>query len=111
MVWLVIAVEGEQQMKSKIDEPYASLALGFLISIHAGSATADWQERRLLEPTAAERDREQQGEVFIYDGLKAGQVEGALDSQFQRIDNMMFIRTVHPPPEPGMQEEVDDDCG
>jgi len=98
-------------MHKIVNLPYKSLTLGCLILVQPASTLADWQERRLLEPTATELQREQQGKIFIYDGLKSGEVDKAMDTQFQRIDNMMFIRTVHPPASPDMPENVDDDCG
>jgi hypothetical protein len=52
--------------------------------------------------------------VFIYDSLEMGQVDDALDQNFDRIEHMMFIRIHHlPPTGAGPDEEVeaeDDGC-
>jgi hypothetical protein len=60
-----------------------------------GGQTADnWQIRRLMEPTAAERVREANGEIVIYEGLTDQQVEAAMTAHFDRIKNMMFVGTL-----------------
>ena len=51
----------------------------------------EWQLRRLFEPTKGELNQESKGRVVIYDGLKAEEVERAMEQQFDRIDSMMFI--------------------
>jgi len=89
----------------------------------AAEATAaeNWQERRLLHPTAAEIESEKRGRIFIYDRLEEGVVDKAMDQNFSRIDNMMFVRMRHPAPadsetspdgENESQEDgwEDDDC-
>jgi hypothetical protein len=38
-------------------------------------------------------EKERQGGVYIYDGLTEREVERALDGNFKRIQNMMFIGT------------------
>jgi hypothetical protein len=53
-----------------------------------------WQVRRLMQPTPAEIEREKKGEVFIYENLKDTEVKAALQQQFNRIQNMMFVGTV-----------------
>lgn len=52
----------------------------------------DYQQRRLLAPTPAERKQETRGRIYIYDGIPVHVVDKALDKDFERIDNMMFIR-------------------
>jgi len=73
-----------------------------------GDASEQWQKGRLLEPSAAQRTAEQSGSVVIYDRLDEALVETALDSQFERIENMMFIRVQHPQPDGEVIE--DEDC-
>lgn len=59
-----------------------------------GQTADNWQIRRLMEPTEAERAREADGEVVIYDSLTDQQVEAAMTKHFDRIKNMMFIGTL-----------------
>ena len=62
--------------------------------LQAQSAAAEeFQERRLLAPTAAEERMERQGRVYIYDGLREETVDRAMDTQFDRVQNMMFVGT------------------
>lgn len=56
-------------------------------------ADEDFQEHRLLSPTAAQERMEQQGRVYIYDGLHEETVDRAMDTQFDRVQNMMFVGT------------------
>ena len=71
-------------------------------------AEQDWQQSRLLNPSAQERASEEAGQVFIYDGLAETQVDQALDTQFQRLENMMFIRVRHPEPDVALSVDEDD---
>ena len=75
---------------------------------HKAWAEQDWQQRRLLNPSAEERASEASGQVFIYDGLAETQVDQAVDTQFGRLENMMFVRVRHP--EPDGEISTDDDC-
>jgi hypothetical protein len=50
------------------------------------------ERRRLFEPTPAELRTEAAGRVYIYEGLRDTDVERALDEEFERVQNMMFIR-------------------
>ena len=60
----------------------------------AQSAAAEgFQERRLLAPTATEERLERQGRVHIYDGLREETVDRAMDTQFDRVQSMMFVGT------------------
>jgi len=52
----------------------------------------DIELRRLFEPTEAEREEEASGRIYIYDGLRDIDVEEAMDGEYERIENMMFIR-------------------
>ena len=54
----------------------------------------DWQQNRLLAPTAAQRAQEEHGTVIIYQGLRDTDVEKALDVAFDRLEYMMFVDTV-----------------
>ena len=63
---------------------------------------------RVLAPTATEERLERHGRVYIYDGLRESDVDWALDTQFERIDSMMFVRTIRVT-EAG-ELEMDSDC-
>ena len=67
----------------------------------AGPAQAQdsWQEKMLFNPSASQLELEKRGRVMIYDGLKDTQVTEAMDTQFDRIQSMMFVRTVATDPE------------
>jgi len=53
-----------------------------------------WQLQLLFEPRASQQKSEQRGRIFIYSDLKDSVVEQAMDDQFDRIEHMMFVRTV-----------------
>ena len=72
----------------------ALLFVVFIPLTVAASNYNDYQLRRLFDPTASENVAENKGKVHIYDGLTSVQVDQAMDSQFKRIDNMMFTRIV-----------------
>ena len=67
-----------------------------------------WQYEQLVRPNEAQLAMEQQGRVNIYDGLRESDVDWALDTQFERIDSMMFVRTIRVT-EAG-ELEMDSDC-
>lgn len=58
------------------------------------NAASDWQVKQLYEPSDWQLEREQRGLVNIYSGFTDRQVAMAMDTQFDRIDNMMFVNTV-----------------
>jgi hypothetical protein len=57
-------------------------------------AADKWQVNRLLEPTTYQRKKESQGQIMIYDNLRDTTVRNALDTNFDRIENMMFTRVI-----------------
>ena len=69
-----------------------SAALGG--SIAAAADVSDIELRRLFEPTQAELTSEANGRIYIYDGLRDVDVQRALDEEFERVQSMMFIRTI-----------------
>jgi hypothetical protein len=69
----------------------------------------DWQLQLLMTPTPSQLVAEQSGRVFIYDSLEMGQVDDALDQNFDRIEHMMFIRIHHLPPTGAGPAEIEDD--
>jgi len=84
-----------------------TLVAGLSLLNHV-TVAADWQERRLMQPSLAELASENAGRVVIYDGLETAIVDTALDSNFDRIEHMMFVRTRHTEPNGDVWE--DDDC-
>ncbi len=86
----------------------------------SGSAAdvAAIDHRRLFHPTPTERAAEARGRIYIYDGLRDVDVQRALDEEFDRVENMMFIRTrktepdgeLRRDPKTGEVEIEDDDC-
>jgi hypothetical protein len=84
----------------------ALVCLGTAHQTIAGSMT--WQEHRLLKPTEDQLEAERRGQVMIYDRLDAKFVDEALDANFARIQNMMFIRVQHQTADGNVVE--DDDC-
>lgn len=88
-----------------------ALALPFAPAGAEDAQPDDWQLRRLMNPTPVELTNEQRGGVFIYDGLDQKDVNKAMDLNFGRIENMMFIRTRVPSPsEPEVAQVEDDGC-
>lgn len=83
---------------------------GLILVIGASVAQAEesYQERVLFDPSESNLAAEARGRVMIYDGLKEEDVDRALETQFDRIQNMMFINTQR------VQEDgeyaSDDDC-
>jgi hypothetical protein len=78
------------------------------LSFASTSDPGGWNRNQLLNPSAGQLKAEQHGRVAIYDGLHESTVDRALDTQFGRIQNMMFVRVTHTTPEGG--EWVDDEC-
>jgi hypothetical protein len=58
------------------------------------------ERRRLFEPTPGELRAEAAGRIYIYEGLRDTDVKRALEEEFKRVQNMMFIR-VKPTDEDG----------
>lgn len=53
-----------------------------------------WQRKMLFEPSEEVRRMEERGRVMIYSGLRETDVDAAMEGQFDRIERMMFIRTI-----------------
>jgi hypothetical protein len=77
---------------------WAAIALMCAVPVSAAEDSAQanlekWQLRRLNEPTERELAHEREGNVYIYDGLTAREVDQALSAHFERIEYMMFLGT------------------
>ena len=70
----------------------------------------DWQLAMLFDPSVAQLKVEERGRVFIYDGIKSTDIQKVMDSQFDRLDNMMFIRTKVVNADGKAESQDDDDC-
>ena len=88
-----------------------TIALGVPINqvLAADDISDNYDQNVLFNPSEAVLLAEARGRVTIYDGLEHRVVDQALDTQFQRIDNMMFVRTRETLPD-GSEETDDDGC-
>jgi hypothetical protein len=94
--------------------------LALLVPMGAVSAAdiSEIEKRRLFEPTDAEIDAEAAGRIYIYEGLSEADIDRAMDEEFERVENMMFIRVkktdqngeVIKDPETGEALVEDDGC-
>jgi hypothetical protein len=74
-----------------------------------GGEAGDWQLAMIHNPSAAQLKVEQRGRVYIYDRMHEAEIELAMNTQFNRLDNMMFVRTQVVTAE-GEIETADDEC-
>jgi hypothetical protein len=104
-----------------------AMAVGLLFFANSSSgveldpdrALHDWQVQRLMKPSLQDLEKERKGGVYIYDSLTEREVDTALDTQFPRIQNMMFVGTVKTDPqgeplhdsESGEPVQESGDCG
>lgn len=72
------------------------------------AVASEWDRKQLFGPSQALLSKEKTGHVTIYEGVYASDVERAMDEQFDRMESMMFVRTLYPV-EQGSYE-ADDDC-
>lgn len=84
----------------------------FVVGTQSGQATAadqaKYDENVLFNPSKAVLLAEQRGRVTIYDALEHRVIDEAMDTQFDRIGSMMFVRTRDTLPDGA--GESDDDC-
>lgn len=74
---------------SRFDRPTPNVAA----TAPGGAAdVSEIERRRLFEPTSGELRAEAAGRIYIYEGLRDRDVERALEEEFKRVQNMMFIR-------------------
>lgn len=59
-----------------------------------GDFEMQWQQNVLTSPTQTQLLLEQQGHIVILDGLTDKMVNQVLDTQFERLESLMFTRVV-----------------
>jgi hypothetical protein len=84
------------------------LGLGASQPVVAGDALDQYYRDILFNPSESLLRAEARGRVTIYDSLDSEVVDRALDEQFSRIENMMFVGIRHTLPDGSV--EADDDC-
>ncbi len=85
------------------------LALSFLASSASTIADNGYQQNVLFSPGPSILQAEAKGRIMIYDGLQNETIELAMNEQFDRIENMMFVRTQYLQ-EDGEYEVEEDGC-
>jgi hypothetical protein len=84
------------------------LGLGASQTLVADDSLDQFYRTVLLNPSKAIQVAEARGRVTIYDGLDNEVVDRAMDSQFDRIENMMFVGIRRTQPDGSVEQ--DDDC-
>jgi len=101
-----------RETRTLIHRLIVGLLLGAVLTPLPTPVGADdsFQQNTLFNPSRGQLKVEARGRVMIYDGLDSETVERALDTQFERIENMMFVR-IHrkETDDDGTEEPVDDD--
>ena len=77
-----------------------------------------WQLKLLFEPPAHQLQRERKGFITIFEGITDKTIDRAMDTQFDRLSSMMFIRTlitdkdenIIKDPDTREAKTIDDDC-
>ena len=85
------------------------MAAGLMLLSQTANAADSYQEKALFSPQQSLLLAEARGRIMIYDGLDSKVVDKAMDEQFDRIDNMMFIR-IHHESDQGDGYVEDDGC-
>ena len=102
-------------IRSSIKKARLIAVLAIALGVHthqvlaADDVSDNYYENVLFNPSEAVLLAEAKGRVTIYDGLEHRVVDRALDTQFERIDNMMFVRTGETLPDGEVSIE-DDGC-
>lgn len=99
----------EYQAKKPLIIFKGSLITALVIASTSICASDNYQRNLLFKPGHDTLQAEAKGRVMIYDGLKSETVDQALDEQFGRIQNMMFVRTRYVQ-DNGDYEVEDDGC-
>ncbi len=72
-----------------------NILLASILTVTGTSAFAmnSFYQKTLFNPSDSMLKAESRGRIMIYDSMDNETVERAMDEQFDRIDNMMFVRT------------------
>lgn len=108
---------------------YRALLPGLLAALGCAGATGghaaaaeeadrQWQLEMVFHPSPRQLAMERKGRVMIYSGLRDTDVQRAMEEQWDRVESMMFIRTILTRPsgrilrdqETGYPVVSDDDC-
>lgn len=84
-------------MKADQKRKQIVFAVALFIGISAFSsaeAVDEYQQKVLFSPSPSVLAAEARGRVMIYDGLRYATVTRAMDEQYDRIENMMFVGTL-----------------
>jgi len=81
-----------RKSKSDVRTAVAGLTLVAVTGTAFAVDVSEIERRRLFEPTQAELQQEAAGRIYIYDGLSDADIARAMDDEFFRVENMMFIR-------------------
>ena len=97
--------------RNPVSAPLENLLLTSMLILTPTSAfaTDSYQNKVLFTPSESTLRAEAKGRIMIYDGLESEIVDRAMNEQFDRIDNMMFIRIRHTQDD-GEYLVEDDDC-
>ena len=90
----VSRVAGTKRVKFSVSAAITINTLLVLVTMPA-QAMDNYQYNALFTPSDYTLKAEAKGRVMIYDGLTSKTVDKAMNEQFNRIDNMMFVRIIH----------------
>ena len=86
------------------------LMVSLLITITTPALASDsYQHKMLFTPNTGMLMAENKGRIMIYDGMNSDVIDVALNEQFDRIENMMFVRVVNVQAD-GEEIVDEDDC-
>ena len=87
-------VTGAKRVKISVSTVIITSMLLALATMPA-KAMDNYQYKTLFAPSDYTLKAEANGRVMIYDGLTSKTIDKAMDEQFNRIENMMFVRIIH----------------
>ena len=76
----------------------------------SNQALYDWKNSKLNNPDSQTLKFEKEHDiVYIYSGMKVADINHAMDTQFHRVDYMMFTQELYPSRKSSTGYAVDDD--